>query len=67
MGWSEVLKGPLEIVELDMNPHAMLIEPFVQKLAAEINIKLSDVFKLRPSDDGNRAKVEGAHPHTPYT
>jgi amino acid adenylation domain-containing protein len=54
MGWSEVLKGPLEIVELDMNPHAMLIQPFVQKLAAEINIRLCDLFKLPPSHDGNR-------------
>src|SRR3989442_4411719 len=62
MGWSEVLKGPLEIVELDMNPHAMLIEPFVQKLAAEINIRLCDLFKLRPLDNGNRAKPGVAHP-----
>src|SRR2546427_5178144 len=62
MGWSEVLTGPLEIVELDMNPHAMLVEPFVQKLAAEINIRLCDLFKLRPSDDGNRAKPGVAHP-----
>src|SRR3989454_1054207 len=62
MGWSEVLTGPLEIVELDMNPHAMLVEPFVQKPAAEINIRLCDLFKLRPSDDGNRAKPGVAHP-----
>src|SRR5439155_1089074 len=41
---------------------AMLVEPFVQKPAAEINIRLCDLFKLRPSDDGNRAKPGVAHP-----
>jgi len=40
MGWSDVVKGPMEVVELDMNPHAMLVEPFVQKLAAAINERL---------------------------
>src|SRR5207249_1742200 len=30
MGWREAIKGPVEVVELDMNPHAMLVEPFVQ-------------------------------------
>jgi aspartate racemase len=40
MGWGKVLKSPAEIVELDMNPHAMLVEPFVQDLAAELNVRL---------------------------
>ena len=44
MGWREVIQGTIDIVELDMNPHAMLVEPFVQELAAEISSRLQHLF-----------------------
>ena len=50
MGWGDTVKGGLEIVELNMNPHAMLVEPFVQELAAKINVRLQRLFTVaRPS------------------
>ena len=33
MGWGDLVTGRLEIVELPVNPHAMLAEPYVQSLA----------------------------------
>ena len=39
MGWGE-LADDLDIVELDMNPHAMLVEPFVQDLARALAQKI---------------------------
>jgi thioesterase domain-containing protein/acyl carrier protein len=36
MGWGDLVTGGLETVELPVNPHAMLIEPFVQTLAGRL-------------------------------
>lgn len=36
MGWSDLVRGGLEHIELPVNPHAMLVEPFVQTLALEL-------------------------------
>jgi hypothetical protein len=33
MGWGDLALGGLDIVEFPFNPHAMLVEPYVQKLA----------------------------------
>ena len=40
MGWSALVGGRLEIVELPVNPHAMLIQPCVTRLAAELTIRI---------------------------
>ena len=40
MGWREVALGGLSIVELSMNPHAMLLEPFVAVLAEELKAQM---------------------------
>jgi amino acid adenylation domain-containing protein len=37
MGWRGVSRGELDLVELEVNPHAMLVEPFVCKLASALN------------------------------
>jgi amino acid adenylation domain-containing protein len=42
MGWGDLAKGGLAIVELPINPHAMLVEPFVQRLAQEIKNKIDE-------------------------
>ena len=36
MGWGKLALGGIEIVELPVNPHAMLVEPFVKHLAPEL-------------------------------
>jgi thioesterase domain-containing protein/acyl carrier protein len=36
MGWGEIALDGVDIVELPMNPHAMLVEPFVQQLASAL-------------------------------
>ena len=41
MGWRNVTKGELEMVRLELNPHAMLVEPYVRKLAEALNARLS--------------------------
>src|SRR6185295_12101531 len=33
MGWGDLALGGLDIVELPVNPHAMLVEPYVRYLA----------------------------------
>ncbi|MBI2929405.1 MAG: amino acid adenylation domain-containing protein [Verrucomicrobia bacterium] len=40
MGWSDLALGGLDIVELRLNPHAMLVEPYVRQLAAELKTRL---------------------------
>jgi thioesterase domain-containing protein len=40
MGWGDLALGGLDMVELPMNPHAMLVEPFVKTLAAELTGRL---------------------------
>lgn len=40
MGWGEVVQNKLTIVTLDLNPHAMLVEPFVKELASAFNDNL---------------------------
>ena len=40
MGWSDLALGGLDIVELPVNPHAMLVQPFVQELAARLKERL---------------------------
>ncbi len=40
MGWGDLALGGLDIVEMPINPHAMLVEPFVQTLAHELRVRL---------------------------
>ncbi|MBK9992034.1 MAG: amino acid adenylation domain-containing protein [Verrucomicrobia bacterium] len=51
MGWGEIAQGGVEIMELSMNPHAMLVEPFVQDLAKTLaaKIDLSANSPLKPA------------------
>ena len=40
MGWGEVALGGMEIVNLPVNPHGMLVEPFVVHLAREMRRRI---------------------------
>jgi thioesterase domain-containing protein/acyl carrier protein len=43
MGWEGLALGGLDIVELPMYPHAMLVEPYVELLATELKARLNEV------------------------
>jgi hypothetical protein len=43
MGWGNLALGGLDIVELPMYPHAMLVEPFVRLLAKELKARMGIV------------------------
>ena len=40
MGWGDLVRSGPEVVELPVNPHAMLIEPFVQILGRELRYRI---------------------------
>ena len=40
MGWGDLVTGELDIVELPVNPHAMLVEPYVKILASQLKEKM---------------------------
>jgi amino acid adenylation domain-containing protein len=40
MGWGDLALGGLDIVEMPINPHAMLVEPYVELLARELKTRL---------------------------
>jgi thioesterase domain-containing protein len=50
MGWGKLALQGLDIVELPMFPHAMLVEPYVELLARELKARLDqlDVTVNRP-------------------
>jgi thioesterase domain-containing protein len=40
MGWEDLALGGLDIVEMPINPHAMLVEPYVELLSQELKARL---------------------------
>ncbi|HEY5812846.1 MAG TPA: hypothetical protein VIT23_09355 [Terrimicrobiaceae bacterium] len=36
MGWGDLVTGQLDVAELPVNPHAMLVEPYVKLLATHL-------------------------------
>jgi thioesterase domain-containing protein len=40
LGWGDLALGGLDIVEMPFNPHAMLVEPYVELLARELKTRL---------------------------
>jgi thioesterase domain-containing protein len=43
MGWSNTVTGELDVAALPVNPHAMLVTPFVQHLTRELRQRLDAV------------------------
>ena len=54
MGWGKIARDGLDIVELPLNPHAMLVEPFVQHLAAALANKLGRISREVQTDSFSR-------------
>lgn len=50
-GWKDLVGGRFEMVKLSANPHAMLIQPFVQELAAAVVARMQP-----PSANHNSAQ-----------
>jgi thioesterase domain-containing protein/acyl carrier protein len=40
LGWGDLAIGGLDIVELPVNPHAMLVEPYVEVLSQELKLRI---------------------------
>ena len=40
LGWGELVEGRIDLIQLPVNPHAMLIRPWVNTLAAELKRRL---------------------------
>jgi len=41
MGWGELALGGLDLVEVAVNPHSMLLEPYVKVLAAQLKERIA--------------------------
>lgn len=50
MGWGDLALGGLDIVELPVNPHAMLVEPYVRRLAAELKTRMDRLHPPAPTE-----------------
>ena len=51
MGWGNLALGGLKIVEFPFNPHAMMVEPYVQQLAEELVKCIEHRLTDRPSNE----------------
>jgi len=52
MGWGDLAVGGLDIVEFPFNPHAMLVEPYVEQLAEALVERLGKIDRGVSSKDG---------------
>ncbi len=58
MGWGGLALGGLDIVELPVNPHAMLVEPFVSQLADALKAHLASPANPTASGNGQSRPAE---------
>ena len=58
MGWADLVTGGLDLVELPVNPHAMLVEPYVQTLADRLKEALGKATSA-PNSGGTSNPVTG--------
>jgi phthiocerol/phenolphthiocerol synthesis type-I polyketide synthase E len=63
MGWGDLVKD-LDIIEMPVNPHAMLVEPYVKTLAQELKDRLEGKVKTVKLIDGKKIlNLETVEPH----
>jgi amino acid adenylation domain-containing protein len=61
MGWGDLALGGLDLVELPVNPHAMLVEPYVRLLSEELKSRLQDFppeTALQQSEMGSEGRKQ---------
>ena len=46
MGWKDVVGGGIETIELPVNPHAMLVEPYVRVLAERLKDAIDRAMRV---------------------
>jgi surfactin family lipopeptide synthetase A len=49
MGWGDVALGELEVIEIPVNPHAMLLDPYASSLAAALIERITPGRPANPS------------------
>ena len=57
MGWGDLVTGELDIIELPVNPHAMLVEPYVQMLSSQLKEKMEKVTSARTISHSHQKKM----------
>lgn len=57
MGWGDLVTGELDIIELPVNPHAMLVEPYVQMLSSQLREKLEKVTAAKTISHSHQEKM----------
>jgi amino acid adenylation domain-containing protein len=50
MGWGDLALGGLDIVEVAVNPHSMLLEPHVKVVAEQLKIRMDRSFSKKPGE-----------------
>lgn len=54
MGWGDLALGGLDIVEVAVNPHSMLLEPYVKVLAAQLKERIAGA-SVAPALEANES------------
>ena len=57
MGWGDLVTGELDIIELPVNPHAMLVEPYVQMLSSQLKEKMEKATSAKTISHSDQKKM----------
>ena len=57
MGWGDLVTGELDIIELPVNPHAMLVEPYVQVLSSQLKEKMEKAIAAKSISHSHQEKM----------
>ena len=57
MGWGDLVTGELDVIELPVNPHAMLVEPYVRMLASHLKEKMEKVTPAKTNSHSHQDKM----------
>jgi hypothetical protein len=57
MGWGDLVTGGLHIIELPVNPHAMLVEPYVQTLATHLKEEMEKAAPAKIVSQSHRKQM----------
>lgn len=57
MGWGNVTMGGLDMVEVAVNPHSMLVEPYVKILAAQLKERIAGMSPVTINAAGGASSL----------
>ena len=55
MGWRDLALGGLDLVEVAVTPHSMLLEPYVSVLAAQLKERIAGASAVPDDSEGDDA------------